>query len=280
MKINDIIVEGLWDNLNGAAKAGKAEFQKRQKEDNFQRNMKRFIDGDTALIAKDWNSAQRSLPNYNELIKNPEQYYNAVAKFTADKYKTSVPANINAPAMINPQGAADVIQKVVASFHYARHATPPDQSGAPKEPQTTAPAAPGTGEQPDYHTPIAKKQGASAPAAPGTGEQPDYHTPIAKKQGASAPAVPAAPVTGPQPPASGPNINPPSSPASTKKSPAAPVSPAIKQQAPAAPVSPEQQAPLNFAEILQSVESLSKSEQRKLLGQLLQRTNAPMRGRR
>ena len=256
MKINDIIVEGLWDNLNGAAKAGKAEFQKRQKEDNFQRNMKRFIDGDTALIAKDWNSAQRSLPNYNELIKNPEQYYNAVAKFTADKYKTSVPANINAPAMINPQGAADVIQKVVASFHYARHATPPDQSGAPKEPQTTAPAAPGTGEQPDYHTPIAKKQGASAPA------------------------VPAAPVTGPQPPASGPNINPPSSPASTKKSPAAPVSPAIKQQAPAAPVSPEQQAPLNFAEILQSVESLSKSEQRKLLGQLLQRTNAPMRGRR
>lgn len=273
MKINDIIVEGLWDNLNGAATAGKAEFQKRQKEDNFQRNMKRFIDGDTALIAKDWKSAQRSLPNYNELIRDPEQYYNAVAKFAADKYKTAVPSNINAPATIDPQGAADVIQKIVSSFHYARHAPTPDQSGAPAhEPQTTAPD---TAPQPDYHTPVAPK---------GQGEQPDYESPMAPapKKTASRPAA-TMPVDAPQPQLrrrakksvpvpdirDRPSIEQqPSTTASTSVA-AAPVSPAIKQQ-----------APLNFSQILQSVDLLSKSEQRKLLGQLLQRTNEPISGNR
>ena len=140
------------------------------------------------------------------------------------------------------------------------------------EPQSTAPD---TDRQPDYHTPVAPK---------GKEAQPDYETPIAPapKKTATRPAAPM-PADAPQPQLR----------RRAKKSVPVPDirdQPSIEQQPPtiastsvaAAPVSPaiKQQAPLNFAQILQSIDLLSKSEQRKLLGQLLQRTNEPISGGR
>jgi len=260
MKVNDVLTEGIWDNLKGAATAGNAEFQKRQSFDNVQKNVKGFVAADSKSISKEWQNAQHSLPNFNKIAHNPAQYYKQVALFAANKLNTAVPKGIVAPATIDPQGILDVITKVAANFHYARAATQTGGAvGAPKPATSTKQRGPNgrftaanpapAGTPATSPTKPAKAGKVAAPATPTPPTPPKAGTPV--------PGMSGHVYSGEVGPTGKPKVIP--APAATPKAGPLPIKPKSKTKA----------SSIDIDAALKMADSLSPEEKKKLLQDLL-----------
>ena len=113
---------GTVKHAGAAIQGGTTEFKKRKMSDLQQQNISRSVNANVSSLSKEWEKTKYSLPNYKAIENTPAEYYDTIANWAAKKFNIPVPANINAPPDINPQGVQNVVRAISSAYHYGKAA--------------------------------------------------------------------------------------------------------------------------------------------------------------
>jgi len=133
---------GTVRHAGAAIQGGTTELKKRKMSDLQQQNISRSVNANVSSLSKEWEKTKYSLPNYKAIENTPAEYYDTIANWAAKKFNIPVPANINAPPDINPQGVQNVVRAISSAYHYGKAAKEAGtaQPTAAEPPTTAAPA--------------------------------------------------------------------------------------------------------------------------------------------
>ena len=145
---------GTVKHAGAAIQGGTTELKKRKMSDLQQQNISRSVNANVSSLSKEWEKTKYSLPNYKAIENTPAEYYDTIANWAAKKFNIPVPANINAPPDINPQGVQNVVRAISSAYHYGKAAKEAGtaQPTAAKPPTAAAPAVtpPAPGQKIDW----------------------------------------------------------------------------------------------------------------------------------
>jgi hypothetical protein len=200
MKSNEIINEGPLDYIKNTAKnlgqavqsGGIQGFKQNQAVDRRNSNYADRLKRNVNIVAKKWDSKERSMPNRTALNNDPQAYYGELLKFLDKEIKAGQTSNLTIPDIINPTNTKEIITK------FSQKAFPPtrlpgDASAAPAssaEP-TSAEPIPAEKSLPDWAKGTFRDP--ATKLAPGINRVPKARTSTAAPaQSTAAPAAPTA----------------------------------------------------------------------------------------
>jgi uncharacterized membrane protein len=153
MKSNEIIAEGPLDYIKNTAKnlgqavqsGGIQGFKQNQAVDRRNSNYEARLQRNVKIVARKWDSKERSMPNRAALHNDPQAYYGELLKFLDKEIKAGQTGNLAIPDIINPKNTNDIITK------FSQKAFPPTRlpgeaptatTTAATEPAVTTPSEP------------------------------------------------------------------------------------------------------------------------------------------
>ena len=142
MKSNEIIAEGPLDYIKNTAKnlgqavqsGGIQGFKQNQAVDRRNSNYEARLQRNVKIVARKWDSKERSMPNRAALHNDPQAYYGELIKFLDKDIKAGQTGNLAIPDIINPKNTNDIITK------FSQKAFPPTRLPG-EAPAATEPAA-------------------------------------------------------------------------------------------------------------------------------------------